>query len=388
MRVWCFNLWCRAGVVALLMGGCGGVDSGGTGAVTQGTVAGLGSVVVNGVRYDDSKAVITDDDGAPVPVARVQLGTMTRIESSPVVTISGVNRATASAIHVSSDLVGQVTGIDPNTNTATVLGQTVLVTPATVFQSSITNGLQGIAGQVVEVYGRLDAANARYTATRIELRTNPPTYKVRGLIGAIDRTRQTFSIGGLDIGYVGLSPADVANMAVGKLVRVRLATAPGIGNTWPALSLASAIVALPDLDKVEVEGRITSWVSARSFSVEGIEVDATRARFDNGNTAGVVLGARVSVEGFSAGGVLVARQVEVEGDENSSNSTFEVHGNITSIDTASKTFVVLGVTVDYTGPVNYSGGTEATLAVGRNVEVHGTLSSNGTAIKANEISIN
>ena len=55
-------------------------------------------------------------------------------------------------------------------------------------------------------------------------------------------------------------------MAVGKLVRVRLATAPGIGNTWPALSLASAIVALPDLDKVEVEGRITSWVSARAVT--------------------------------------------------------------------------------------------------------------------------
>ena len=36
----------------LLAASCGGVDSGGTGAVSQGPITGFGSIIVNGVRFD------------------------------------------------------------------------------------------------------------------------------------------------------------------------------------------------------------------------------------------------------------------------------------------------------------------------------------------------
>jgi hypothetical protein len=389
MRAWLARNWTsgvRAGIVALLLvGGCGGVDSGGTGAVSQGAVAGLGSIIVNGVRFDDSTAIIRDEDEAPLARSRLALGVMTRIEATPTVLVSGVKRATANIIHVTSDLIGPVADADPANNTLTILGQTVLVTPATVFDSSIAGPLPTLVGATVEVHGRLDAANARYTATRIEARDNPAAYKVRGLIAAVDRTRQTFTIGSLTIDYSHVPAADLINVAVGKLVRVKLQAAAQVG-AWPAIGVASAMVTLPDRDRVEVEGRITSWVSSRLFSVEGIAVDASHARFD-GSEARIVLGARVSVEGSASGGVLVARTVEVEDDEGVGNSTYELHGVISAINTATKTFVVLGVSVDYGGTVQYSGGTAGDLALNRSVEVHGTLSARGTAISANEISI-
>jgi hypothetical protein len=266
-----------------------------------------------------------------------------------------------------------------------VLGQTVLITPATVFESSPPNGLPGLVGTNIEVYGRFDAANVRYTATRIEGRQNPATFKLRGLISAVDTANKTFTLGGLTIAYAAISGSDLANLRVGRLVRVTLETAP-LGNVWTGTVLKSAIVALPDRERVEVEGRITSWTSTRSFSVEGIAVDASQARFEDGESR-VVLGTRVSVEGSSVGGVLVASNVEAEDDENSSNSTFELHGSITALDTTQKTFVVQSVTVDYSGQVNFSGAPESSLAVGRSVEVHGTLSRNGTGIQATEVNI-
>jgi hypothetical protein len=58
--------WLLAALAALA--GCGGVDSGGTGTgdhstLALGTITGFGSIIVNGVRFDESQAFIDDDDG-------------------------------------------------------------------------------------------------------------------------------------------------------------------------------------------------------------------------------------------------------------------------------------------------------------------------------------
>ena len=79
--------WVRrllAPVIALLVAaGCGGVDSGGTGAVVSvGPISGFGSIIVNGVRFDESSATIQDDDGNAVTRDRLLLGVMTRIDGS------------------------------------------------------------------------------------------------------------------------------------------------------------------------------------------------------------------------------------------------------------------------------------------------------------------
>jgi hypothetical protein len=382
------NLWARgllSGLIVLLLAsGCGGVDSGGTGAVAVGPVAGLGSIIVNGVRFDDSAAVIQDDDGAPLTRDRLLLGVVSRVDASAPKLVAGILRATASSILVSSQLIGPVSTVDTVARTLSVLGQSVLVTPATVFGAGFAGGLASVpVGATVEIYGRYDAANARYTATRIEARPNPAYYKVRGPIAAVDQVRATLSIGGLTIDYSRIPPGDILNVAVGKIVRAKLQpVAPSAVAI--AVALPSGVVPLPDGAAATIEGRISAFVSSRMFSVDGTPVDATAASFPQGET-GVVLGARVVVQGVSSAGTLHAQTVTVEGDENSTNSRFELHGTIDAIDSVAKTLSLRGLTVDYSGPLEFSGGTAADLAVGRQIEVDGILSSDGTTIKAQEI---
>ena len=369
---------------ALVLASACGVDSGGTGSVALGPITGFGSIIVNGVRFDDSDAFVEDEDGAPLTRDRLQLGVTTQIDAStPYAGPAGL-QAAASSVRIGSELVGPVAAVDPAGGALTVLGQTVIVTPATVFDVTLAGGLAILqVDTTVEVYGRYDAANVRYTATRIEARPNPGFYKLRGPVSAVDSAAAVLTIGGQRIDYSRVPAGDLPNAVVGMIVRARLQPAPVSGG-WIAVALPSGVPQLPDRAEATLEGRISAWTSSRQFSVNGVPVDATAARFPNG-AGGVVLGARVSVEGRSVAGVLQASTVDAEGDEGSGNSNFELHGTIDAIDTAAKTFRLRGLTVDYSATVEYEGGTAADLAVGRGVEVEGTLSSDGTGIRARQI---
>jgi hypothetical protein len=135
---------------------------------------------------------------------------------------------------------------------------------------------------------------------------------------------------------------------------------------------------------VRVVGRISGWTSATQFVVDGVAVDASGASFPAG-ASGVVLGARVAVTGSTSGGILSAGSVTVKGDETLANSTFEVHGAITALDTTAQTLEVRGITVNYTAQVQFSGGAFGDLAVGRTIDVIGTLDNNRTTIDAQTI---
>lgn len=376
--------------LALLASCGGGVDSGGTGgAVAVGPISGFGSIIVNGVRFDVSGPTlqIQDDAGNPRTHADLKLGTMTEVDGSSLAVNAGVTTATATSIRIVSDLVGPVGSVDTAAGTLSVLGQTVVVTPATVFDASVAGslgGLSGIApGAVVEVNGRYDAQARRYTATRIGLPIDAASYKLRGPVGALDTNALTLTVGGQTISYAQLGAASVANLAPGSIVRARLQIAPQ-GGVWVAVALQAGALALPDRQVAQVEGRVSALTSTRRFSVEGIPVDASGASY-TGSEAGVVLGARVEVEGASSGGVLVAQVVKVEGDENEANTSFELHGLIDTIAPLATSFTLRGLTVNYAAAVFESGG-PASLNVGQRVKVEGVLSSDGVRIDARKIS--
>jgi hypothetical protein len=388
MRAQQLKVWARgllsAAIVLLLASACGGVDSGGTGAVSIGPVTGFGSIIVNGVRFDDSAAAIQDDDGVPLTRDRLMLGVMMQIDASAPNGVPGGQRAFAKSVRISSEVVGPVSAVDLTIGSLTVLGQTVRVTPATVFETGLTGGLAALPpGTIVEIHGRHDAANNRYTATRIETKPNATSYKLRGPVLAFDPSARTLRIGDQTIDYSQIPLADLPNVVVGNIVRARLQPTTG-ASVLTAVALPLGVPQLPDRAVAVVEGRISAWTSSRRFSVNGVQVDASGASFPAGE-AGVVIGARVSVQGTSIAGELHARIVDVEGDEDASNSLFELEGRIGALDTVAKTFTLDGVTVDYSGPVQYQSGTVADLAVGRQVEVVGTLLGAGAGIKAQRI---
>lgn len=350
---------------------------------TQGAITGFGSVFVGGVRFDDSTANVTDEDGNSRNRSELKLGMMVELDAG------AVDRSTASAlalrIRLGHEIVGPVGTINTTASTVQVLGQTVLVTSSTIFDESLAGGLSALTpGAVVEVYGILDPANGRVVATRIEPKAGVTAYKLRGAIAGLDTTAKTFSINGQVISYTGLPAGFVPpGLTHGQIVRVLLQTTQ-VGGVWVATGLRGGL-RLPEVTRrdAHVEGVISAFTSTRSFQINGLQVDASNANFPDG-TSGIVLGAKVEVEGVVANGVLVASKVEIE-DRRPAVRELELRGEMGNLNTTAKTFALRGVTVWYGGTVAYKDGTEATLANGKRVEVKGVLSSDRTRLEARRV---
>ena len=380
------------GASALLVACGGGGDAGAPDATaqattyTQGVISGFGSVIVGGVRFDDSSASVDDDDGNSRSRSELKLGMMVEVDGG------NVNRSAATAmalrIRLGSEIVGPVGTIDTTASTVKVLGQTVLVTTSTIFDDSLAGGLSAlVAGAVVEVHGILDIANARIVATRIEPKATPLAFKLRGVIKALDTTTKTFKINDEVISYVGLPSGNVPpGLTNGQVVRVLLQTTQ-VGGVWVATGLRGGL-RLPEARReAHVEGVITVFTSDTNFELNGLKVDATNASFSDGRT-GIVLGARVEVEGAVVNGVLVASKVEIEDRRDRGMRQLELHGELGNLNTTDKTFALRGVTVWYGGTVEYRDGSVATLANGKRVEVKGVLSTDRTRLEAQRIEFN
>ncbi|HQS32099.1 DUF5666 domain-containing protein [Polaromonas sp.] len=378
---------------ALALAGCGGGGGGGGTAPTGGTIAGsgssttgaitgFGSIIVGGVRYDDSAASVSDDDGATRSSGDLKLGMVVMVKGGKK-SDDGVSiRANANTIEVYSELLGP---IDAITGTSMqVLGQTVTTTPTTVFEDGLTLAALKSA-DVVEVYGFVDPLNKTMVATRVERETKRNAFKLQGAISGLNTATKTFSIGTLTISYLTADLPAGLTLADKLVVRVRLAINPLTG-TRTALKIRTADNRRDDADEAEVEGIITALTSTSRFSVNGLPVDASAATFKNGTT-GLVVGARVEVEGRVVNGVLMATKVKLEKGEDDKYK-FELHGLVSALDKTARTFMVRGVSVTYSNTTTLfkNGATLVNLANGNNVEIKGVLS-NGNIVTATEISL-
>lgn len=380
-------------VAALVVTGCGGgVDTGGTGtpgalSFSTGRIAGFGSVIVNGVRFDDSTAAVVDDDGTAHDRSELKLGMTVEVHGGPVVTdaSAGTSTSTATNVKFGTAINGPVQAIDVAGSTLNVLGQSVKVDAATVFDG-FANGLASVqAGNLVEVSALLDQTTGIYTATRIEFESALAEYRLRGVIANLDATAKTFTIGGATINYAGIPAAQMATVVNGALVRVKLQTAQQ-GSTWIATQVGSATVQIADQAEAEVEGFITEFVSLGNFKVQGITIDASGSNvvFANVTPAQLANGSRVEVEGVTAAGVLVARKVALK-QSDGGDQEFELHGLIESVDAAGQSFVLRGVVVTYASTTRFDNGSAANLVVGASVEVKGLLSGNGGGVAATRV---
>jgi len=373
-----------------LLAACGGgggesADDGAASAAsfTSGPISGFGSVIVGGVRFDDTLALIVDEDGNRATRGDLKLGCVIDIDAGRIDRAEA--RAVALRIMLGGALVGPVGAVDTTATTLTLLGQTVLVTTSTVFDAAITGGLAGLTvGNVYEVHGLFDPANNRFVATRIAPKSGATEYRLRGVISELDTTARTFKIGSELINYAGVPNADVpSTLANGQFVRVLLQTTQ-VNGAWVAIRLRHSVRTFEPRPDVHVEGVITVFTSAQSFEINGLHVDATNATFPDG-TAGIVLGARVEVEGSIVNGVLVATKVEMEDRRDRGRRLLEFRGEMGNLDTTAKTFALRGLTIWYGGTVTYGNGTETNLANGKIVEVKGVISADRTRVEARRI---
>ncbi len=376
--------WRHAGV-ALLAGtsmaallvacGGGGGDTPAVGGATaqsfsSGPISGLGSIIVNGVRFDDSAARVEDEDGAAHAARELKLGMMVEVQAGSIDDSSA--RASASLIRFGSELRGPVASIDAAASTLRVLDQTIEVKPTTVFEDGLAGfGAIGV-GQVLEIHAQFNGATGRYVATRIEREDSATEYRLRGRIAALDTATKTFKIGDAVINYGNLPAANLPTLADGQRVRVRLQTAQ-VNGQWVATAVRSGVRRVDDIADARLRGLVTAFTSAQQFEVQGIPVDAGNASFEP-NAAAVRLGALVEVRGRAVDGKIVATRVKLRDERDDDLQRVELHGDVSALDTTAQTFLLRDVKVNYSRVIEWKDGRPADLANGKQLEVKGVWS--------------
>lgn len=387
-------------------GGDGVVGSGGTGTgssttstssaetVAVGPITGFGSIIVNGVKYDDSSASLSSDDSSSLSRSALRLGMFVEVRGS---SNASTALGTASSVFVRSELKGVVSG-----RTATsfvLLGVTVRTDARTVYENT-SNVLDG---DFVEVYGVFDTGNRSMLATRVEKKTLAE-HKLRGIVSALDTVARRFTLGSTLVDYSNAGA--IAGLANGVDIQVYGAVPPASG-AWPITraSVRSSL-SLSSASRVELEAVIEQFTSLANFRVAGILVDGSAAVIEGGTVAQLVVGRRVELKGDVVAGAIKATRIKIEDDSGSSgsgssssgssgsgsssgsstNDEFEVKGLIESF-VSSASFVVRGTRINASSGVTYERGTAAQLANGVCVEVKGALGStaSGSTVVASEV---
>ena len=169
-------------VAVALISSCMSSGSGGgiTGTgIVIGSISGFGSIFVNGIEFDVSRAGVTID-GTSATDTDLRLGMVVQVRGTvDAATATGV----ASSVEFDHDLRGPVEAVDVSASTIVVLGQVVLVSSTTVFDGVTLATL--VPGDVVEVSGFIDA-DANIRATRVELQEDTGEFDVKGLITDLD----------------------------------------------------------------------------------------------------------------------------------------------------------------------------------------------------------
>lgn len=333
--------------------GIAGLSSGGTGSFTSGTITGFGSIIVNGIRYNNDTASVRSSDDAVSSNPALQLGMVVNIEGSavtPASTATGLPTATAYRITHGSEWIGPVS----NRSSAAfqILGHTVDILFTTFFGGAIQQFADLTDAHFVEVYGYVDPVDGHIQASRIDVTTaRPGAYKLSGAIANINQTANTANLGSTPLTWSASSvlPTGVAS---GDFVRVVLSPI-SVGSVWTAsrIQLLSSPLSTLSADhdyEAEVHGSITAYQSNARFFVNGVPVNASTAEVRGTLDAGV----HVEVEGSIRSGQLIATKVTIKTATQVETQEFEFYGVVSNV--TAQTFVVRGETFYFDGNTSNS----------------------------------
>ena len=273
-------------LVLLLLSACGGggsslagVGSGGTGVAT-GTVSGFGSVIVDGVEYDDSNSDATSDDSSGNSQnVEVKLGQQVRVSYD-------VSGKAARNILVMPQLVGPVSAVVDSGGWLRVMGQWVrLVTSTSDATLSTPTVLSGYTlsstiavGDDVEVHGSWIYDSTRFAyvlvATRLEkLSVAADPVQLGGVVLNVAAT-------GFDLNASGTFPVTAsslpASLSNGQAVRVWVRRAALPTKPWVAQRVMRSSLRNEDLassQKLDVAGLPSSYDPvSRTVAIAGMQV--------------------------------------------------------------------------------------------------------------------
>lgn len=378
-------------------GGGGGGGSDGSGTTTRsaayvGPITGLGSIVVNGVRFETVGVTVTDSDdlyGSAEFRSALAMGMTVSLGGN-------VNEAQLTGRPVQIRVLGGVRGYLAATPApgATVLntvnGQSVVLDASTVYAGStgtapnvinVTSLANLAAGDAVEIYG-VAQANGDFLATRVvafQALTQTDKLALRGTIVTSPTTTpstpryfvQTSSGATVEVDCSGscvLSPIGTT-LGVNTPVRVLAADTTSLNG---GVLTATKIQSLNPATLTTFTGVAPSYAKIKGYTqqvgsdwyVSGVQVTgypfAASDQF-------------VEVKGTWAGSVLQASRVELESERQIAGAAYrhEIYGVVAA--KSGNTFSVQGIPVVATSAA-FEGGTLLGLNNGTYVEVKGTLS--------------
>lgn len=382
------------GVFLAACGGGGdqlaGVGSGGSG-VASGSVSGFGSVIVDGVEYDDSSASRQTQgaDGSSVN-AQLKLGQRVRLVYS--------GSRVASSIEIQAQLLGPVSAAPSAAGLLRVMGQPVRVvesaSDASLSTPTVLDGYAAAAdinaGDDVEVHGvwTYDAtlASQVLVASRIEKRaaTVDPV-QLGGVVVAISGQNLRLN------GPVGtLVQADsLSGVAVGDVLRVWTARSALAVAPVRAARIAGSGVSSADLDShssVKLSGLASSYNPVtRTVVVDGLTVKLGDGV--NVDEAALARGEFLSLELGKSGSTVVAKSATVRSGSADLGRTVEIKGVLRAVDWSAATvnFSLRDTAVQAAASVIAASCKVADSTSDLYVEVRGRLAASSPVVTAAEV---
>lgn len=357
-----------ATVVGATLAGCGGGGSDASatsttsdGATYSGTVTGLGSVVVNGVRFSTSGAVVASaDDPTEVHTEGFKLGTTIVVTG----TVNGEDGQAAS-IEIEGGLRGTVT-LDANNNLV-VAGRVITVSDATIFDgegsafslSTILTAIGNLETVFVEVHGTV-AEDGSFIATRIEKKDpSNAMFAIKGYVVPGSLTSTTFSMQ-VKRGHTLQPTTLTVNYDASKILPKDRTLRDGVGvrvltrdNPTANENVITATKVLIKKDRgapgsaAKVHG-VVSAQSGNTWTIDGITVDVSQSPVLRGfaSLADIAVGTELRVGGIYNGSVLTAKVIESDDYEHDDGrAVVKLFGVATGVDATARTFSVQGVTV-------------------------------------------
>ena len=378
-----------AWAVALMLG-CGGGGSGDSSTVSsassEGPIAGFGSVIMNGVRWNTDLAEF-EVEGRSAAQQDLSVGMVVRIEGSR----SANGSATADRVIFESILRGpirEIEALSPDTRALRIFGLRALVSRAdTQFDDTTLDALA--TGQVVELSGLMNA-DGDLEASHLRLRSIAvvgitevkATGIVEGLAGG------SFVLGTSEIVFDESTLVD--DFGVGGLrdgLRVRVEGTLLANDAIAALEIESPRGKGQDdrFDEVEFQGIVSDFVSDANFEVADRPVDASGAVFIPDDPDLLRNGVRVEVEGrIDGAGVLIADKLKFR------SNRVRIHAEVASdvdVDASLGTLRLLGIPIRVDGLTRVRDQRDGVdgfgledLRAGDFVEVRGIARSDGTVM--------
>ncbi len=330
--------------------------TGGTGGpvYSQGYISGFGSVIVNGIKFDDSLASVKLD-GLVAQSSDLQLGMVAGVQGER--DRLDATLGTAQSIEVWSVAQGPVTSVSDSH--FVVLGMTFVTDSNTTFEGA-DRAWALAAGQTILVWGlQIDTNATQWKATRV---TQIPASNNRVVTGWVRQHDDELTLNG-----IRLSGEAAENLASDTVARVQ--------GTWKndgeiivtRVELLNADLEIYANGVLEIEGVVTSLLPSSRLMLGNITVDASNPALST-VFGQLTVGDQIEVYGSWSSGVMVANQLILEGD---GRKEIEIEARIDEFTSVSD-FVMRGQRCN-AASAEFSHGQASDLAVGKKVKVEGTM---------------